>query len=67
MSKVKDLTGSICILHQMFIRSVEATIRLEAKGCILLINELLRLGKTILICLIKDIYFTYIVVFIRKL
>lgn len=51
----------------MFIRPVESTIGLEAKGCILLINELFRLGKAILICLINDIYFTHVVAFIRKL
>lgn len=51
----------------MFIRPIESIVRLKARRCILLLNELLRLGKTILICLIKDIYFTHIVVFTTKL
>lgn len=51
----------------MFIKPIQSIIRLEVRGCILLLDELLMLGKTILICLIKDIYFIHIVVFIMKL
>lgn len=51
----------------MFIRPTESIVRLEARSWILLLNELLKLGKTVLICLIKGIYFTHIVVFIRRL